>query len=130
MTALPRRRYDWRQALGKDGEDLACDELRRRGYAILARRYRTRVGELDIVARDGETLVFVEVKARRTEEFGTPGEAVTWRKRRKLQVMATDFLSRGRLLAVPCRFDVVAITLGQAGQTPRVEVFPAAFDAA
>jgi len=119
---------DTRQALGKDGEDLACDELRRRGYAILARRYRTRVGELDIVARDGETLVFVEVKARRTDRFGVPGEAVTWRKRRKLQTMAMDFLLRGRLFAVPCRFDVVAITFGQAGERPRIEVFRAAFE--
>ena len=53
-----------RQALGKYGEDLAVEELERRGYAILARRYRTRHGEIDIVARDGETMVFVEVKAR------------------------------------------------------------------
>ena len=122
--------FDTRQALGKNGEDLACAELRRLGYAILARRYRTRVGELDIVARDGETLVFVEVKARRSDEFGAPEEAVTWRKRRKLQAMATDFLSRGRLSAVPCRFDVVAITLGRPGQPPRIEVFRSAFDAA
>jgi putative endonuclease len=121
---------DTRQALGRDGEDLACDELRRLGYAILARRYRTRVGELDIVARDGETLVFVEVKARRSDEFGTPGEAVTWRKRRKLQAMATDFLSRGRLFAVPCRFDVVAITIGEPGERPRIEVYRAAFETA
>jgi putative endonuclease len=120
---------DIRQVLGKDGEDLACDELRRRGYAILARRYRTRVGELDIVARDGETLVFIEVKARRSDEFGAPGEAVTWRKRRKLQAMALDFLARGRLSAVPCRFDVVAVTLGRAGERPRIEVFRAAFEA-
>ena len=66
-----------RQALGKTGEDLAVDELERRGYAILARRYRTRHGEIDIVARDGETTVFVEVKARATGEFGTAAEAVT-----------------------------------------------------
>ena len=59
-----------RQTLGKIGEDLACHELERRGYAILARRYRRRGGELDIVARDGETIVFVEVKAREGREFG------------------------------------------------------------
>jgi putative endonuclease len=120
---------DTRQVLGKDGEDLACDELRRRGYAILARRYRTRGGELDIVARDGDTLVFVEVKARRSDEFGAPAEAVTWRKRRKLQAMALDFLTRGRLSEVPCRFDVVAITVGRGGEPPRIEVFQAAFEA-
>ena len=66
-----------RQALGKTGEDLAVEELERRGYAILARRYRTRHGEIDIVARDGETTVFVEVKARADAECGTAAEAVT-----------------------------------------------------
>ena len=59
-----------RIALGKTGEDLACAELTRRGYAILARRYRTRRGEIDIIARDGPTIVFVEVKAREGHEFG------------------------------------------------------------
>jgi len=117
---------DPRQALGKSGEDLACAELRRRGYAILARRFRTPRGELDIVARDGETLVFVEVKARRDERCGTPQEAVTWHKRRRLAAMADDFLARARLGAVPCRFDVVAVRLGT-GLEARVEVFPGAF---
>ena len=64
-------------ALGKTGEDLACAELERRGYAILARRYRRRGGEFDIIARDGATLVFVEVKAREGREFGDGAEAVT-----------------------------------------------------
>ena len=66
-------------ALGISGENLACDALARQGYAILARRYRTRVGEIDIVAQDGETLVFVEVKTRTSGNFGVPAEAVTWR---------------------------------------------------
>jgi putative endonuclease len=117
---------DPRQALGKAGEDLACAELRRRGYAILARRYRTRRGELDIVARDGDTLVFVEVKARRATGYGTPQEAVTWEKRRRLAAMADDFLARARLGAVPCRFDVVAVRMGSA-DPDRVEVYPGAF---
>jgi putative endonuclease len=116
---------DERQSVGKSGEDLACDELRRRGYAILARRYRSRMGEIDIVARDGDTLVFVEVKARRSFRFGRPGEAVTWRKRRKLLLMAGDFVARSRLALVPCRFDVVAVTLGQGRAA--IEVYPAAF---
>jgi putative endonuclease len=119
-----------RQSCGKAGEDVACDELRRRGYAILARRYRTRVGELDIVARDGDTLVFIEVKARRSLAFGAPEEAVTWRKQRKLQTMASDFLARSRLMDVPCRFDVVAVSFPTAAGSPRVEVFQQAFDAA
>ena len=98
-----------RQRLGKSGEDLAVDELQRRGYAILARRYRTRHGEIDVVAREGETLVFVEVKARTTREFGEAAEAVTPRKQRRLVSMAIDYLARHRLTGRACRFDVVAV---------------------
>ncbi|HEY7500885.1 MAG TPA: YraN family protein [Vicinamibacterales bacterium] len=98
-----------RQALGKTGEDLAAAELERLGYAILARRYRTRYGEIDIVARDGETLVFVEVKARTGGEFGIALDAITAQKRRRVVLMATDYLARHDLDQVACRFDVVAI---------------------
>jgi putative endonuclease len=116
-----------RVLLGKAGEDLACRELRRRGYTVLARRYRTRVGEIDIVARDGETVVFVEVKARTTSRFGAPQEAVTWRKRARLRALAADYLSRHNLTDSPCRFEVVAVTIG-AGRRPHLEVVPAAFE--
>jgi putative endonuclease len=118
---------DLRQQFGKAGEDVACDELKRRGYAILARRFRTRVGELDIIARDGPTLVFIEVKARRTAHFGTAGDAVTAHKRRRLARMAEEFLLRSRLTRVPCRFDVVAVQWPAQG-APNIEVFPAAFE--
>jgi putative endonuclease len=116
----------WRVAFGKSGEDLACAELRRRGYAILARRYRRRGGELDIVARDGATVVFVEVKTRAGTAFGAGGEAITARKRRRMAEIALDYLARHGLDGCPCRFDVVAIDAGVA--TPRVEVFRHAFD--
>jgi putative endonuclease len=115
-----------RQAFGKTGEDLAVAELERRGYAILARRYRTSHGEIDIIARDGETTVFVEVKARATAEFGTAAEAVTPRKQRKLAAMAIDYLARNQLTTVPCRFDVVGIDDAEA--SPRLTVYPNAFD--
>jgi len=98
-----------RQRLGKSGEDRAAAELQRRGYAILARRYRTRHGEIDVVARDGATVVFVEVKVRTTGEFGDAAEAVSPLKQRRLASMAADYLARHRLLDVPCRFDVVAL---------------------
>jgi putative endonuclease len=117
-----------RQELGKTGEDRAITELERRGYAILARRYRTRHGEIDIVARDGETTVFVEVKARATDEFGSAAEAVVPWKQRRLVRMAVDYVARHELVDQPCRFDVVAIDdIG----TPRevVTVYSRAFDA-
>ncbi|MCA1562332.1 MAG: YraN family protein [Acidobacteria bacterium] len=118
-----------RQKLGKSGEDLAVAELTRRGYAVLARRYRSRHGEIDIVALDGDTVVFVEVKARTTGEFGMASEAVTGWKQRRLTAMAVDYLARNRLTDRPCRFDVVAITQKERG-APAVEVFPNAFASA
>jgi putative endonuclease len=116
-----------RQALGKSGEDLACRELRRRGYEILARRYRTRVGELDIVARDGATIVFVEVKTRRNSNYGEPSEAVGLRKQHRIWLMASDYLLRRGWCNRPCRFDVVAITMGD-GRLQRIEILRGAFD--
>jgi putative endonuclease len=98
-----------RQELGRYGEQLACDELARRGYTVVERRYRKRAGELDIVAKHRDYVVFIEVKARRDRSFGDPEEAVTLQKQQKMVQMATDFLVRNHLQEVPCRFDVVAI---------------------
>ncbi len=114
--------------LGKSGEDLACRELRRRGYEILTRRFRTRLGELDIVARDGPTIVFVEVKTRTSAHFGTPSEAVTALKQRRIWLMASDYLQRQGWDRRPCRFDVVAISIDDEGRH-RIEVIAGAFDA-
>jgi putative endonuclease len=117
-----------RIALGKTGEDLACRELERRGYAIVARRYRRQGGELDIIARDGPTLVFVEVKARDGRAFGEAAEAVTGFKRRRIMRLALDYMTRHHLSDCPCRFDVVSIHV-ESG-TPVIDVFQNAFDAA
>ena len=114
--------------LGKRGEDLACRELEQRGYAILARRFRVRSGELDIVARDGATLVFVEVKARAGRAFGEAAEAVTPLKQLRLTRLAEEYLMRHHLHDCPCRFDVVSIQFDAAG-VPDVVVFQNAFDA-
>jgi putative endonuclease len=117
-----------RIALGKTGEDLACAELEKRGYAIIARRYRRRGGEIDIIARDGPTIVFVEVKARDGHAFGEAAEAVTAFKRRRITQLALDYMTRQRLSNCPCRFDVVSIHFD--GGRPEIEVFQNAFDAA
>ena len=116
-----------RVILGKTGEDLACRELEQRGYAILARRYRRRGGELDIVARHGGALVFVEVKARRDRAFGDAAEAVGYAKRRRMVRLALDYVVEHGIVNCPCRFDVVSIQL-ESGR-PVVEVFENAFDA-
>jgi putative endonuclease len=114
-----------RQELGKSGETMAAEELERRGYAILDRRYRTRYGEIDLVAKDGESIVFVEVKVRRTGEKGTAADAVTPAKQRRLVSMAVDYLARNGLCDRPCRFDVIAID-GE-GPTERLVHYPHAF---
>jgi putative endonuclease len=114
-----------RIVLGHWGEDLACRELEQRGYAIVARRYRRRSGELDIIARDGDTMVFVEVKARRGREFGDGAEAVSPIKRRRMARLAVGYVMRHRLTNCPCRFDVVTIHLDEARAV--VEVYQNAF---
>jgi putative endonuclease len=116
-----------RVELGRIGEDLACRELERRGYEILERRYRRRGGEIDIIARDGETVAFVEVKAREGRDFGEAAEAVTPRKRRRMTQVALDYLSRHHIVDRPCRFDVVAVHLEN--ELPVVTVYQNAFDA-
>jgi putative endonuclease len=116
-----------RVVLGKTGEDLACRELTRRGYAILARRWRRRQGEIDIVARDGATLVFVEVKTRDGRAFGDAADAVTAYKRRRLSRLAQEYVTCERLHGCACRFDVVSIHVEAA--RPVVTVFQNAFDA-
>jgi putative endonuclease len=106
--------------LGQFGEEIACRELERLGYVILARRYRRRGGEIDIVARDGSTLAFVEVKCRDTRAFGDPAEAVTASKRRRMVQLAFDYLVRHHVGDCACRFDVVSIVMTDAGPTTTV----------
>ena len=116
---------DVRQIVGKTGEDLACAELERRGYAILARRYRTRFGEIDIIARDAQTIVFVEVKARHGDDFGGGAAAITRWKQRRIASMALDYLSRHHIGDRPCRFDAVTVDFEDTGA--RVTVYRDAF---
>jgi putative endonuclease len=114
-----------RVRLGEIGEDLACQDLERRGYSVIARRYRRRGGEIDIIALDGATLVFVEVKARDGRRFGFAAEAVTACKRRRLASVALDYVTRHHLQNCPCRFDVVAIQLTASGA--EIQLFQNAF---
>jgi putative endonuclease len=117
---------DPRHTLGKFGEDMACAELERLGYAILARRHRTRYGEIDIIARDAETTVFVEVKTRDGDAFGSGAESIAPWKQQRLARMAIDYAARHGLLDTPCRLDVVQVDIGRGA--PRIEVYRNAFD--
>ncbi|HZX35425.1 MAG TPA: YraN family protein [Thermodesulfobacteriota bacterium] len=107
-----RDRPEERLSVGKSGEDEAVRLLEKKGYKILERNYRTRYGEADIVAKDGQTLVFVEVKKRRSARYGSAKEAVGRRKMRRLAMVAKDYISKrreGLAKGLNARFDVVSI---------------------
>jgi len=125
------RRLVPQKTLGRQGEDAAARYLRRRGYKVLARGDRLRRrDELDLVMLDGKTIVFVEVKTRRSQQFGHPAEAVDAAKQRRLTRLAVTFLKRHRLLDHPARFDVVAVTWPEGQRRPLIEHIENAFEAA
>ena len=111
---------------GREGEAIAARYLENEGYRIVERNYRCVFGEMDIIARDGKTCVFVEVKSRKSERFGDPGLAVDRRKQRKMSAVAMCYLKEKRLLGSPSRFDVVAVRFFPQGS--RVELIRNAFD--
>ena len=119
---------DPRSRVGRRGEDLAYDLLKKKGYKVLERNFRSPLGEIDIIAREGKTLAFIEVKTRLSADFGTAKWAVGPKKQRKLSMVALDYLKRHSLSDQPARFDVVAIDLDQ-GQE-KIELFRNAFDLA
>ena len=109
MTAPTRGERN--KATGQAGEELAADYLKRLGYELLGRNYRCRGGEVDIVARDGATLVFVEVKTRRSTAFGLPQQAVTQFKQRQIARAAQTWLAQHRKHGTSARFDVLSVLL-------------------
>ncbi len=117
-----------RKRKGARGEERASGYLQERGYRILERNYRCPLGEMDIIARDGRTIVFVEVKARSSERFGSPQEAISAQKKRRMTAIALFYLKGRGWLGEPARFDVAAVNLGDGDET--VTLFKNAFDAA
>jgi putative endonuclease len=115
--------------LGRRGEDTAARYLRKLGYVIVARGHRDNIGEIDLVAVDGRTVVFIEVKTRTTHDAGHPADAVDEAKQRRLTRLALSYLKRHDLLECSARFDVVAVTWPSRGR-PAVEHFKNAFEAA
>lgn len=104
---------------------MACEELESLGYIIIERRYRTRFGEIDVVADDHGTVVFVEVKTKTDCTFSDPVESVTKQKQRRLVSMADQYVAYHRLDNSPCRFDVVAV---DSSVTPsRITIYKDAF---
>ncbi len=113
---------DYKRELGRRGEEIAAAYLREQGYFILARNWRCPAGELDIVAREGETLAFVEVRARRGDRFGTPEESITPAKQAKLVELAQTYLQENGLADENWRIDVVALEMDQRGRVNRLNL--------
>ena len=113
---------DSRQRLGRKGEDLAESYLQADGYVILARNARTPYGEIDIVARQGSEIVFVEVKTRRSNKFGWPEEAVQSKKQARMIASAESFLQANPDIDGDWRIDVIAILL-EKGRPPLITHF-------
>ncbi len=105
-----------RQDLGQLGEKLACDFLKKQGYQILDQNFRTRGGEIDVVARESGTVVFVEVKTRVSREFGYPEDAIDARKQHKLAMTAECYLSAHRMYEADFRIDAIGIEIDRAGK--------------
>lgn len=115
-----------RRAKGRAGEDAACAELILQGFDIVERNWRVREGEVDVIARRGDLLVFAEVKSRTTTTFGEPEESVTPAKTRKLRSLAAQYLATGSGHG-QVRFDVIAVMLDQGGEVLELRHIPDAF---
>jgi putative endonuclease len=115
-----------RISLGQKGEELAISRLKKLNYKILEKNFKCPLGEIDIIARDSNILVFVEVKTRASKDFGGPAAAVDARKQRQLSRVALTYLNQKKLFNVPARFDVVAVEL--IPPSPRIEVIRNAFE--
>ena len=118
-----------RRLFGNRGERAAARYLRKKGLRILARQYETRWGELDVIALDGDCVVFVEVKTRRSDETNHPSEAIDARKRLHLTKAAFAWLRKNRLVEHRARFDVVTLVWPQGQRRPDIDHFVNAFEA-
>jgi putative endonuclease len=112
--------------LGKLGEELALKKVRRLGYKKIVRNYRCPMGEVDLIARDGDTLVFIEIKTRKSKSIDYAKEAVNDRKKRQLSKTALAYMKSNNCCDTKARFDVVAIKLTNG--KPQIEVLQNAFD--
>ena len=115
------------KSLGSRGEEAAALYLKHHGYKILERNFRVPAGEIDIVAEQGDTLVFAEVKTRRSDRCGRPAQAVDYRKQQKIIMIAKWYLRQRHMEECPCRFDVLEVYAR--GETCRIRHLAGAFEA-
>jgi putative endonuclease len=117
-----------RQKFGRESESFVARQLKKHGYKILEQNYRSKLGEIDIIAKDKKTLVFVEVKARRSDRYGSPKWAITPKKKRQMSKVALYYLKVTKQLNVKARFDVVTIRLLE--NKPQIDIIKNAFELA
>ena len=122
LSAVPKNNL----SLGRFAEDCAVDLLKKSNYKILARNYRTKLGEIDIVATDKDTICFVEVKMRRTERFGSPLDSISRFKQRQISKAALIYLKKNKLLDKKARFDVVSMIY--LNNSPQINLIKNAFE--
>ena len=117
-----------RQTFGRESESIVAKQLKKQGYKILKQNYRTKMGEIDIIAKEKKTLVFVEVKARKSGLYGSPKWAITPKKQRQISKVALYYLKVTRQTNVKARFDVV--TFCSFGDKPQIDIIKNAFELA
>lgn len=127
MRFRPRKVADQRRAKGKRAENAAIKALKAKGYRILQRNYRHALGEIDIVAEEGETLAFVEVRSKRQGGPVRPIESVDFTKRQRLVALAQLYLAKEKTVDRPCRFDVAEVILNEKDKVCSVELLRDAF---
>lgn len=118
-----------RKQLGNKGERIAASFLRKEGYRVIIKNYQSRLGEIDIIAEEDGGLVFVEVKTRRSTDFGLPEEALSYDKRRRLTRLALNYLAYRKIKDTNCRFDVVSILMDKKDEVKDVRLTKDAFQA-
>ena len=118
---------DNRQNLGETGEAIASKFLEKNGYTILAQNYRRRFGEIDIIAREGDNLVFIEVKTRTGVSHGHPLDAITFKKQKQISKVAQCYLAEKNLFDTAARFDVISVIISK-NSPVNIEVVTNAFD--
>jgi putative endonuclease len=116
---------DYKKQIGNKGESLAEDYIKRKGYEVIHRNYRCKLGEIDIIAKDGDTIVFIEVRTKQNENFGSPQDSVTSTKISKISKTALSFIQEKNLSGYSYRFDFIAITFSQG--KPNIEHIENAF---
>lgn len=119
---------DPQRQLGAEGEKLAAKFLKRRGYKIVQRNYRCKLGEIDIIASRKGILIFVEVKTRTTEEFGQPQHAITPAKKNQISKAALSYIRENNLARQSCQFDVIAIMFSSGSRKPKIQHIENAFE--